>query len=209
VEQQRLLLILWFAVFLLIAFSAVPLVIKLFVYLQIRIGNGEHWLIRWLDGHRWPMTFAFWGVFTLGLLIAVPTMLREGFFNPETTDPATAPVAPGAQPPLEYQIRHADSIVVALTENAGGNPAYTVVSAWKGGRTTGERLQPSIESFRLLGYAPREQESVVMFETGAQLVELLPVRDYRIVYAPHDATVRRNLNLDELYQLVISITAAN
>lgn len=208
-EQQRLLLVLWFAVFLLIAFSAVPLMIKLFVHLQIRIGNGEHRVIRWLAGHRWPMTFAFWGVFALGLLIALPTMLREGFFNPESTGPATAPIAPGAQPPLEYQIRNADRIVVAQTESSGGSVAYTVVSAWKGGGTTGERLQPSIETFRLLGYEPLDQQSVVLFHSGTAWIELLPVRDYRVVYAPHDATVRRDLDLDELYQLVISTTAAN
>lgn len=208
-EQHRLLLILWFAIFLLIAFSAVPLMIKLFVYLHTRIGNGEHPVIRWVDTHRWPMVWGFWGVFALGLLIALPTMLREGFFNPDEAVREMAPAAAGAQPPLEYQVRNADRIAVALTEITDGNIAYTVVSAWKGGQVTGERLQPSIETFRLLGYVPVDQQSVVMFHSGGQLVELLPVRDYRVVYAADDATVRRDLNLDELYQLVTSATAAN
>lgn len=208
-EQPRLLLILWFGVFLLIGFGAVPMMIKLFVHLQMKIGNGEHAVIRWLDAHRWPMTFAFWGVFALGLLVALPTMLREGFFDPHNAGAAPAQVAAGAQPPLEYQVRNADSIVVALTEGAGPDLAYTVVSGWKGGMRTGDRLRPSIESFRLLGYAPVDQQPVVLFHSKGQLVELLPVRDYRVVYAPDDAAVRRDLNLDELYQLVSTVTAGN
>ena len=51
-EQHRFLLICWFGIFLLIGFGAVPLMIKLFVHLQVRIGNGERNRLNFGDGGR-------------------------------------------------------------------------------------------------------------------------------------------------------------
>jgi ABC-type sulfate transport system permease subunit len=81
-ERTPILLVAWFVVFLAIAFAAVPLMLRLFVYLHTRIGNGEHWVIRWLDAHHWQIVWGVWAFFALGLLIALPTMVRDGFFNP-------------------------------------------------------------------------------------------------------------------------------
>ncbi|MGH8453162.1 MAG: hypothetical protein ACRES4_00210 [Nevskiales bacterium] len=202
-----LLMIIWFGVFLAIGYGAVPLMIRLFVYLHTRIGNGGHWVIRWLDTHQWQMTWGVWAVFTLGLLIALPTMLREGFFTPPPDFPTRGETRPaGAQPPLEYQTRAAQQVLVTLTRLNGEQVSFEVVSVWKaqpGTIEAGAVLRPDIRMFRLLGYAPQAGQTAVLFFTeSGGLLELLPVNDYRVIYAPGDASVRRSPNLDELYQLV-------
>jgi hypothetical protein len=69
----------FFALFLVLGFSLVPLGIRLFVVLQTRIGNGDLWLVRGLRAHDNGVTYAFWAVFALGLAVALPVMLRDLF----------------------------------------------------------------------------------------------------------------------------------
>jgi hypothetical protein len=64
-------------------------------------------------------------------------------------------------------------------------------------------LKPDIKIFELLGRMPDEGGQVVLFFTAkGQLVELLPVRDGKLTYAPDDASVRRELTLDELRRAI-------
>lgn len=104
-----------------------------------------------------------------------------------------------AQPPLEHQIEHLDRIVVCRTAAEG---IYHVEGTLKGsGRP--RKLQPEIESFKLLGYVPVLEEQVVLFASASgQVVELLPVKDGWVDYAPADASVRRRMALHELKALV-------
>ena len=97
-----------------------------------------------------------------------------------------------AQPPLEYQIEHADCILVCTTADDG----YAVEEALKG--TAEPVLRPSTKTFELLGYARTPGEPVVLIFSGETLVNLLPVREGGLVYAPEDPSVRRELSLDEL-----------
>jgi len=100
---------------------------------------------------------------------------------------------------LEYQIEHLDRIVVCATAAEG---AYVVEDALKGSRTP-STFTPDVETFKLLGYAPVVGEQAVLFATAAgQVVELLPVKNGRVDYAPADDIVRRRLALHELKALV-------
>jgi len=67
----------FFALFLLLGFSLVPLLIRLFVVLQTRIGNGELALVQSLRAHESGVAFGIWALFATGLAIAAPAMLRE------------------------------------------------------------------------------------------------------------------------------------
>jgi hypothetical protein len=69
----------FFALFLLLGFSLVPLMIHLFVVAQTRIGNGELGLIRTLAAHERAATWAVWALFGSGLAIATPVMLHDLF----------------------------------------------------------------------------------------------------------------------------------
>jgi hypothetical protein len=104
-----------------------------------------------------------------------------------------------AQPPLEHQIEHLDRILVCAT---GADGAYVVEEALKGSRGP-STFKPDVEIFKRLGYVPIVGERAVLFANAAgQVVELLPVKDGWVDYAPSDAPVRRRLALRELEALV-------
>jgi hypothetical protein len=64
-----------------IGFSLVPVLLNWFVAMQIRIGNGELALIKWLSAHQWQVIYAFWGLYAVGLAIAIPAAIRGGFLK--------------------------------------------------------------------------------------------------------------------------------
>jgi hypothetical protein len=193
-----------FIVTLALGFAAVPLMIRLFVYLQRCFGRGQHRLLDWIDHNQRRLTWAVWAMYSLGLLLALPSMIKDDFFAPAEPGAAQPVLAAGAQPPLDHQLRHAQRIVLAFTRVAGEDVAYEVTSVWKtqgDTLTPGTVLKPDISSFRLLGYEPQDGQSVVLLFTELQaLFELLPVSDYHVVYAPGDPVVRESLDLDELQQ---------
>jgi hypothetical protein len=69
----------FFALFLLLGFSLVPLMIRAFVVLQTRIGNGELAPIQALRAHERGVAYAIWALFGSGLAIATPVMLHDMF----------------------------------------------------------------------------------------------------------------------------------
>ncbi len=71
-----------FGLFLILGFSLVPLMVHVFVIAQGKIGNGNAGAITFLRTHEIGVAVAFWSVFTLGLLIALPVMWTQLFgFN--------------------------------------------------------------------------------------------------------------------------------
>lgn len=70
-----------FVLFLLFGFGMVPLMIKLFLYLQNQIGNSGHWVVTFLNNNFWLAVLLVWGIFLLGFLIAWPAMVKDGFFE--------------------------------------------------------------------------------------------------------------------------------
>lgn len=192
----------------LLAAAFVPLMVKLVVDAQLRAGNGDIPIVRFFDTHRWHVTYAIWALFAAGLAVALPTMIRDGFFAPvqESAGPK------GAVPPLEYQIAVTSRIVLADTRIEGKLVSYDVREVWRqvGYQTAGEQsrpITPDIGIWKLLGYAPLAGQPVVLFlaprSDGAEDArELLPVVDGRVTYAPTDASVTRVLTLDELKRIV-------
>ena len=70
-----------FGLFLAMGFAAVPLMLRLFVYGQRRIGNGAVPMVRFLADHQTGVVLAVWAVFALGLTIALPAMITDEFFG--------------------------------------------------------------------------------------------------------------------------------
>jgi len=192
----------------LLAAAFVPLMVKIVVDAQLRAGNGDIPIVRFFDTHRWHVTYAFWALFAAGLAVALPTMIRDGFFAPahESARPK------GAVPPLEYQIAVTSRIVLADTRIEGELVSYEVREVWRqvGYPAAGEQsrpITPDLAIWKLLGYAPLAGQPVVLFLApraggGEDLRELLPVTDGRVTYAPTDASVTRVLTPDELKRIV-------
>jgi len=73
--------ILFFALFVLFAFSMVPTMVKLFVAGQSVIGNADKPLVGFVGRHQAGVTWALWIVWVAGLSVAMPAMMRAGFFS--------------------------------------------------------------------------------------------------------------------------------
>ncbi len=73
--------IIYFALFCSIGFALVPIVIRYFIDMQIKIGNGEMFLIQWLQTHEHGVIYGLWGFFVIGLCIAIPAAIKDGFFK--------------------------------------------------------------------------------------------------------------------------------
>ncbi|MGO9061806.1 MAG: hypothetical protein ACLQU2_31215 [Candidatus Binataceae bacterium] len=73
--------IVFFTIFLVFAFSLVPTMVKLFLAGQATIGNAGKGPIKFLDRHQVGVIWGFWIVWGAGLAIALPTMIRAGFFT--------------------------------------------------------------------------------------------------------------------------------
>lgn len=71
----------YLALFGMIGFSLVPVALNYFVSMQIRIGNGELAVIKWLSAHMRQVVYAVWGLLVVGLGIALPAAVRAGFFK--------------------------------------------------------------------------------------------------------------------------------
>jgi hypothetical protein len=68
-----------FALFLVIGFTLVPLAMHVFLVAQGAIGNADVGMVRFLREHERGVTFFMWGMFTTGLLLALPVMWTDFF----------------------------------------------------------------------------------------------------------------------------------
>jgi hypothetical protein len=71
-----------FAMFVLAGLGAVPLMLRLFLAGQRWIGNGAHPAVRMLDAHQTLIVVGFWSMCLVGLAIAMPFAIKDGFFGP-------------------------------------------------------------------------------------------------------------------------------
>ena len=78
---QTAIKVFYFILFLAIGFSFIPLVLKLFIILQIKIGNGEFFFIKFLKNNEQIVVYCAWGMCLLGLLISLPSAIKDGFFK--------------------------------------------------------------------------------------------------------------------------------
>ena len=78
-----------FVLFLACGYSAVPLMIKLFVAGQRGIGNAAVAPIAWLEAHEVAVVVGVWLFFSLGVAIAAPAAISAGFFGPSGQAGAT------------------------------------------------------------------------------------------------------------------------
>ena len=59
----------YLALFCAMAFAIVPLAVRFFIVMQVKIGNGEFALIRWFQAHEQAVVCGFWGMMVIGICI--------------------------------------------------------------------------------------------------------------------------------------------
>ena len=83
-------MIFFFGLFLAFAFSLVPTMVKLFVEGQGAIGNSSQGFVRFIATHESGVIWTVWGIWILGLSIALPAMIQGGFFSASDSSPGAA-----------------------------------------------------------------------------------------------------------------------
>ena len=67
--------------FLTLCFSIIPLVVHLFIFLQIKIGNGEFILVKFFLEHEKGIVYGFWIMMVIGfgiiLLVGKDDILND------------------------------------------------------------------------------------------------------------------------------------
>jgi len=74
-------LIFYFGLFCVMAFSVVPVVIRFFVKMQVKIGNAEFVVIRWLQAHEQSVVYSFWVLIIVGLVIIFSLVKPSDMFK--------------------------------------------------------------------------------------------------------------------------------
>jgi len=59
----------YLVLFCIMAFAIVPLAVRLFIVLQLKIGNGEFVFIKWFQAHEQGVVYGGWGVIAIGICI--------------------------------------------------------------------------------------------------------------------------------------------
>jgi hypothetical protein len=78
-QVEKIMLLIYGFLFLALAFAAVPIVLRVFTTLQIKIGNGDLPPIQWIRSHESIIAYGVWGMCLLGLIIALPAILKGLF----------------------------------------------------------------------------------------------------------------------------------
>ena len=56
----------FFALFCVMSFSFVPLAVRFFIFMQIKIGNGEFILVKYFQEHEKTIVYGFWIMIIIG-----------------------------------------------------------------------------------------------------------------------------------------------
>ncbi len=75
----------FFGLFLAFGYSAIPLMVKLVLAGQAKIGNADVALVRTAQANETRLIIGFWALITAGLALAIPAAIKDGMFD---TDPA-------------------------------------------------------------------------------------------------------------------------
>ena len=59
----------YLALFCVMAFAIVPLAVRLFIVMQLKIGNGEFVFIKWFQTHEQAVVYGFWSMMVIGICI--------------------------------------------------------------------------------------------------------------------------------------------
>lgn len=70
-----------FILFCIMGFSIVPLAVRFFVYMQVKIGNEGLFLVKFIEAHEQAVVLGAWGFLLVGLSIAMAAGFRDGFFK--------------------------------------------------------------------------------------------------------------------------------
>lgn len=72
----KIILAIYFALFFILAYAVVPPFLRAFTTLQSAIGHGDFALIKSIQKNERKITYSLWAFFLLGIIIALPSLLK-------------------------------------------------------------------------------------------------------------------------------------
>jgi hypothetical protein len=78
-QLEKRILLIYGVLFLALGFASVPILLRIFTTLQARIGNGDLPPVRWIRKNEFVISCSVWGIFLLGLIIALPAVFKDWF----------------------------------------------------------------------------------------------------------------------------------
>ena len=63
--------------FFLLTFVIVPVILRVFVRLQVRIGNAELRMVTFIQQHECTITYVVWGIIAAFILVMLPTIMED------------------------------------------------------------------------------------------------------------------------------------
>jgi hypothetical protein len=164
------------------------------------------------------LSLIVFGAVFIGLLVVSGLSLAR---RPVMPAPTPSPQPISRPTTLEDAIARSVAIVRARTVMRGGTPRYQVLETWAGavpsqlagaGQSEGLIVDPGIAMAR--GYRPVEGQYVILLLAQpsahvaerpsvvlAEPIEILPIVDGRVVYAPRSLGTRRELTIADLRRL--------
>ncbi len=80
-RYQTAAMFVFFTLTIALALSAVPVMVKLVLAGQIRVGNADQPVIRALAAHQNTIIWIVWAMMLVGLAVAIPAALKDGFLS--------------------------------------------------------------------------------------------------------------------------------
>ncbi|MEK7655855.1 MAG: hypothetical protein AAB386_04210 [Patescibacteria group bacterium] len=68
-------------IFIILCLALAPLFVKAFLFLSSSAGLSVHPLVVFLTKRFWIATGIYWAIIIIGTIIALPTMIKFGFFT--------------------------------------------------------------------------------------------------------------------------------
>ncbi len=120
--MQTLLKVVFLGLVVALGISFIPLMVKFVLQGQIWAGNQDRPFIKSLIEHQATIVFVLWGIIGAGLLIAIPTAIKDGFLSGEAANTTTTTQAESEGPNLGALVARPGMTVDEMTKLSSLKP---------------------------------------------------------------------------------------
>jgi hypothetical protein len=174
--------IVFFSIFIVFAFSLVPTLVKLFVAGQGGIGNADKGFIQLIARHQVGVIVAIWGIWILGIAVALPTMIGGGFFT--DLGSGTSPTTSGA-----------DNSDAKIAREIAATPVQGTLVVAPGMTVAEMRSGSSLKIDQAAGLPVYAGGAIFNFRIAGTVVEFSRCRHYYITTVTKDPSRIDSINI--------------
>jgi hypothetical protein len=174
--------IVFFTIFIVFAFSLVPTLVKVFVAGQGAIGNTDKGFIQLIARHQVGVILAIWGIWILGIAVALPTMISSGFFT--DLGGGSSPTAGGA-----------DNSDAEIAKEIAATPVQGTLVAAPGMTVAEMRSRSSLKIDQAVGLPVYAGGAIFNFRIAGTVIEFPRCRYFYITTVTQDPSRIDSINV--------------